>query len=193
MNPLTRAETAPPSYPPPAIDHEEGFYEIVDGRRVGLPPPSAYATLIAFEVARRLGNFAEANDLGVAVTATLFRLPIAADRNRRPDAAFVSYERWAKGRPMVRRDNAWDVVPDLAVEVVSPTDLAEELIDKIDEYFRAGVRLVWAIYPGTRLLYVYESLTSVRGLTHADEVDGGAVLKGFRLPVGSFFPAAEAP
>jgi Uma2 family endonuclease len=190
MNPLTLPETAPIPSAPPAVG-DEGFYEIIDGRRVELPPMSAYATLIAFEVGRRLGNFAEANNLGLAVTEMLFHLALPVDRNRRPDAAFVSYERWAKGRPMVRRDNAWDVVPDLAVEVVSPTDLAEELIDKLDEYFRAGVRLVWVIYPGTRLLYVYESLTSVRGLTHTDEVDGGAVLKGFRLPVDSFFPAAE--
>jgi Uma2 family endonuclease len=152
---------------------------------------SAYAARIAFEVARRIGNFAEANDRGVAVTETLFRLPLPLDRKRRPDAAFVSYARWEKGRRMVPRDNAWDVVPDLAVEVVSPTDFAEELLVKLDEYFRAGVQLVWVIYPTLRLLFVYDSITSARGLGPKDEVDGGAVLPGFRQPVASFFPEAE--
>ncbi len=42
-------------------------------------------------------------------------------RNRRPDLAFVSFDRWPIDRPMSSRDNAWDVVPDLAVEVTSPT------------------------------------------------------------------------
>jgi Uma2 family endonuclease len=152
---------------------------------------SAYAARIAFEVARRVGNFAEANDLGVAVMETLFRLALPVDRNRRPDAAFISYTRWAKGRRMVARDNAWDVVPDLAVEVVSRTDLAEELIVKLDEYFRAGVRVVWTIYPAVKTVFVHDSLLSVRGLTQTEELDGGLVLPGLRLPVASLFPAAE--
>ena len=81
---------------------------------------SAYASRVASLIVRRVGNFAETKDLGVAVTETLFRLALPVDRNRRPDVAFVSFERWPKDRPMVYRDNAWDVVPDLAVEVVSP-------------------------------------------------------------------------
>jgi Uma2 family endonuclease len=190
MNTTTVAENMPVASPPPASLDDEGFYEIIDGRRVELPPMSAYAARIAFEIAHRIAIFAEANDLGVAAVETLFHLALPVDRNRRPDAAFVSYERWAKGRPMVWRDNAWDVVPDLAVEVISPTDLAEELTDKLDEYFQAGVRLVWAIYPRARLLYVYESRTSVRVLTDADEADAAAVLKGFHFPVGSFLPPA---
>ncbi len=76
--------------------------------------------------------------------------------------------------------------------MISPNDLAENLMDKLDEYFRSGVRLVWVIYPGSRLLYVYESLTSVRGLTRSDEVGGGGVLPGLKFSVGSLFPEAEA-
>ena len=95
--------------------------------------------------------------------------------------------------PCPSSDNAWDVAPDLAVEVVSPTDLAEELMDKVAEYFQAGVRLVWVVYPRLRLIHVYESLTQVRGLTAADELDGGAVLPGFRTPVAALFPEAAPP
>jgi Uma2 family endonuclease len=84
--------------------------------------------------------------------------------------------------------NPWDVVPDLAVEVISPSDLVYDLIQKIAEYFEAGVRLVWVVYPPQRLVYVYESLTRARILTVADELEGGAVLPGFRLPVANLFP-----
>src|SRR5207249_957331 len=109
-------------------------------------------------------------------------------RNRRPDVAFVTYERWPMNRPIPLTDNAWDVVPDLAVEVSSRHDLAEELVQKLTEYFQAGVRLVWVIYPKQRLVYVYESPTQVRGLTQSDELDGGTVLPGFRLPLANLFP-----
>jgi Uma2 family endonuclease len=84
-------------------------------------------------------------------------------------------------------DNAWDVVPDLAVEVISPHDLAEEILQKVVEYFQAGVRLVWIVYPQQRLVYVHESLTQVRCLTQTEELDGGAVLPGFRLPLANLF------
>jgi Uma2 family endonuclease len=181
-----------PAVPPtPGTRSSDLLYEIIDGQRVESPIGSAYASRVAFELARRIANFAEKNNLGRAVTESLFHLDLPVDRNRRPDAAFVSFERWPKGRRMVRRDNAWAVVPDLAVEVVSPTDVAEELVDKLDEYFRSNVRQVWVVYPGQRLVYIFDSLTSVRVLARTDELDGGPVLPGLRLLVASLFPEAE--
>jgi Uma2 family endonuclease len=76
----------------------------------------------------------------------------------------------------------------LAVEVVSPYDLASEQMDKVVEYFRAGVQLVWVVYPEQGLVYVHESLTQVRGLTRTDSLDGGTVLPGFTLPLATLFP-----
>jgi Uma2 family endonuclease len=178
--------------PIPVVGDDDALYEIVDGQRVEMPPMSAFATLIASELARRLGNFGEAQNLGRAVPEMLFRLPLPRERNRRPDAAFVSYIRWSQHRP-IPATNAWDVVPDLAVEVVSPTDLIEELMDKITEYFQASVQLVWVVYPTHRLIHVYESLTGIRILTMADELDGGTVLPGFRLAVSSLLPEVTAP
>lgn len=71
-------------------------------------------------------------------------------------------------------------------EVVSPSDLAEELHDKLSEYFAAGVKIVWVIYPTYRLVYVYESLRSVH-------IDGGSILPGFRIPIASLFPKIDGP
>lgn len=175
----------------PALETDDNRYEIIDGRRVELPPMSLYANWISFEIASEIRSFAKANNLGIALTEALFHLALTIDRNRRPDVAFVSYERWPKERGISLRVNAWDVVPDLAIEVVSPTDLVEELMEKLEEYFQAGVRLVWVIYPKQRLLFIYDSLTTVRGLTHTDEVDGGAVLPGFRLSLASLFPKVK--
>ncbi len=78
-------------------------------------------------------------------------------------------------------DNAWDVVPDLAVEVTSPTDFAEDQLQKVAEYFQAGVRLVWVVYPDQRCIHVYEAWNRIRVVTEADTLDGGVVLPGFRF------------
>ena len=90
---------------------------------------------------------------------SIFRLPLDRDRNRRPGRGVCFLRTLAASGRMPCTDNAWDVAPDLAVEVVSPTDRAEELAEKIAEYFQAGVRLVWVVYPVFRLIHVYESLT----------------------------------
>ena len=118
----------------------------------------------------------------------LFHLPEPLDRNRRPDVAYVSPDRWPRDRALPEEANAWDVVPNLAVEVVSPNDMAEDLQEKIAEYFQAGVQLVWVIYPRRGLVHAYESLTQIRCLTRGDELNGGVVLPGFRLQLRQLFP-----
>lgn len=181
---------APPGavvVPAPPAPPDEPLFEIIDGQRVELPPMSAYAARIAFRLMSRLDEFARHHNLGEAVTEVLFHLALPVNRNRRPDGAFVSYDRWAKGRTMPERDNAWDVVPNLAVEVVSPTDPAEDLLEKTEEYFRSLVELVWIVYPVQRVIHVYESFTRIRVLTRNDELDGGTVLPGFRLPLTALF------
>ncbi len=156
---------------------------------------SAYATKIASRLVRKLGVFADDQQLGEVVGEVLFRLPLAQDsgRNRKPDVAFVSSDRWPADRPQPVGDNAWDVVPDLAVEVVSPTDFAEDVWDKVFEYFQAGVRLVWVISPKHRFAHVYESPSRMQLITESDALDGGEVLPGFRLPLHRLFdPIAPA-
>jgi Uma2 family endonuclease len=175
----------------PALEVDE-HYEIIDGNRVELPPMSAFASRIAYHLGRQLGNYAEAQDIGDVVGEVLFHLALPVDRNRRPDVAFVSYQRWAKGRPQPEEDNAWDVVPNLVAEVISPNDFAEDLLERIEEFFRAGVELVWVVYPRRRLVHVYESVTHIRVLTRQGELDGGQVLPGFRLPLSSLLPEEPA-
>jgi Uma2 family endonuclease len=166
---------------------DEELYEIIDGQRVGLPPVGIRTAWIASQLNQFLGQFGRVQNLGHSVCEALFHLPLPEDRNRRPDVAFVRYERWANGRPLPPNDNAWDVLPNLVVEVVSRMDLAEELQEKVVEYFRAGVTLVWVVYPQLREVLVYESPTKIRGLTRADELDGGTVAPGFRLPLTELF------
>ncbi len=185
---MSTATVQEPLPPPTNLSiADDDLYEIIDGQRVGPPPKGIRAAWIASQLLQHLGYFGRAHNFGHSVRAALLRLPLLIDRSRRPDVAFVAYDRWAKGRPLSESANAWDVLPNLVVEVISPTDLAEDVQEKVAEYFRAGVTLVWVVYPRAHQWHVYESPSSIRVLARTDELDGGKVLPGFRLPLTELF------
>jgi len=165
-----------------------GRCEIIDGVEVELPPMSVYSSEVGNRVFQKLSVFLEGSELGQAQHEVLFRLALPKDRNRIPDVAFTSYKRWPQDRPFPFGGNARDVVPDLAVEVVGPGDYCDELIEKIQEYLEAGVRLIWIVYCKVRQVHVYDSSSLIRKLVSSDYLDGGDVIPGFRIPVSSIFP-----
>jgi Uma2 family endonuclease len=167
---------------------DEPLFEIIDGRHVELLPMSILASRVTSNIHFQLGYYVYGHRLGEALTETLFRLPLPADRNRRPDVAFVSALTIAQAPPQPGSDNAWAVLPELMVEVVGPHDLVEDLMERLIEYFAAGTKLVWIVYPTQRLVYIYDSPCRVHILGEADDLDGGEVLPGFRLSVASLFP-----
>ena len=178
--PSTTLET--PSFEPPG----DVLYEVVDGRIVELPPMGAYESDIANFLARLLDEHASKSRLGRAFVELLFLIDVARGLKRRPDLAFVSVARWPYGK-RAPKGEAWDMVPDLAVEVVSPSDGAAEIAEKVRDYSQAGTPLVWVIYPGTRQVYVYTSVSEVRILLEPADLDGGDLLPGFRVPLNRLF------
>lgn len=165
---------------------EERLYEVVNGQKVELPPMSIYAAWIASRLQSRIGLFAETHGLGTVVTEGLFILDPVKDLRRRPDVAFVSATNWPLDRPLPETGD-WEIVPDLAVEVISPNDVFQDVLAKMREYFRMGVKQVWIVLPVDREIYVYVSPRDLRILTADDELDGGVLIPGLRLPVGSLF------
>jgi Uma2 family endonuclease len=171
---------------------DEPVYEIVNGQRVDLPPMSAYATWLASRLHLRLGLYAEDKGLGPFVTEMLFVLDAEHNLRRRPDVAFVSTARWPLDRALPETGD-WDVVPDLAVEVISPNDIFKDVLAKVREYFHYGVQVVWVVAPEEQQVYVYDAPTQVRILTGQDELTGGEVVPGFRLPLVHLFQHTAAP
>ena len=165
---------------------DEPLYEVVNGQKVELPPMSIYAAWIASRLQSRIGPFAETHGLGTVVTEGLFILDPVKDLRRRPDVAFVSAEKWPLDRS-IPESGDWELIPDLAVEVVSPNDAFQDVLAKMREYFRLGVKQVWIVLPVDREIYVYDSPRDLRILTAADELDGGALIPGLRLSIGSLF------
>lgn len=101
-----------------------------------------------------------------------------------PDAAFVRQDRLPDG---IRPKKYVPVRPDLAVEVISPTDEPGDIAKKRELYRRAGVPLVWWVDPDRRTVAVYRDGEFAAELGETDELDGGEVLPGFRLRVAEIF------
>ena len=163
------------------------LYEVVNGRVVEPPPIGLFESWIANALNIAIDrHFTTTGHRGRTGVELLFRIQTEPNLQRRPDMAFVSYERWPKDRP-VPRTAAWQVVPDLAVEVVSPNDLAVEILEKTDEYFRAGVRQVWVVYPQHGRVFVQTGPKSITVLDATDTLDGGDVLPGFQIRLADLF------
>jgi Uma2 family endonuclease len=181
----------PDTLPPAHLDPDAAkFYEVVDGQIVENPAMGARESILASFLQDLMGPVARASRLGRVVTETLFWIDRASKLKRRPDVAFVSAKRWPMKRP-VPGTEAWDVIPDLTVEVISESNSANAVARKIEEYFKAGVSQVWVIYPSTSKIYVYDSPARVRILQLGDELDGGGVIPGFHVALSTLFEPEE--
>jgi Uma2 family endonuclease len=176
---------------PPAerIESDDALYEIVHGQRVEVPSMSLTASRIATRLGVSLSRFAEEHKLGEVIIEGLFHLPLSDDlsKSRRPDVAYISFARIAAGSPSDVESDAGELVPDLAIEVTSPSDPAEAQRAKVLEYFQAGVQRVWVVYPKLRLVDVFDSATNVRVFGPDDTIVGDPLLPGFRLPLAQLF------
>ena len=164
---------------------DEALYEIEYGRRVEVPM-SVVSAIFGHRIAWEITGYVFEHQLGWVVEECLFILDAGRDLRRRPDVAFVSVQRWPLDKPLPATGD-WPVVPDLAIEVLSPHDRFEKMVQKLREYFACGVRQVWVVMPLQRQVYIYSSPTQVRILGEAEELDGGEVVPGFRLKLGEYF------
>jgi Uma2 family endonuclease len=162
------------------------LYEVVDDKFRELPPMGVEEGVLAATLFRLLSQFAWTAGVGRVVSEILFRLIPETKLQLRPDLALVSFDRWPRGR-RIPKASAWDVVPNLAIEVVSPSNSAYEVLEKIEDYFRCGVERVWVIYPTVVKLYDYDSPVSVSILTRDQTLSGGTLLPGFHLSLAELF------
>lgn len=164
--------------------------EVVFGQFYEAEPMSGYAAAVAVEVNAELTVFVRKSRVGRVFNETLFRVAVPDDagRIRKPDLAYVSFDRWPADKPFPYRGNPVDAVPDLAIEIVSPTDSFDDVFDKANEYLRAGVRQVWVIGPRLKTVHVFAGSGNPMVLSAADSLDGGDVLPGFTVRVGDLFP-----
>jgi Uma2 family endonuclease len=171
------------------METDEALYELINGLRAEMPPMSIRAATMVGRVFARLNAFATSNHLGEPFVELLIQVPVPEDegRNRRPDVCFVLAANPTAASPEDPEANAWDVVPDLAVEVTSPTDRAEDQREKVQEYLRLGVRCVWVVYPRLRVIDVYEASGLTRTFGPHGVLPGDPVLPGLEIPLDELF------
>jgi len=163
--------------------HEDRLCELIDGILVE-KTVSVYESYLAMLVGRILGNYAEAHKLGIVVGPDAM-IRLEPGQIRLPDVGFYSWSRLPEGD--LPRDPIWGLVPDLAVEIISKHNTPEEMSRKLLEYFTAGVRLAWYVYPNTREAHVYTAPDQQVVLGEQDALEGGDVLPGFRLGLKTLF------
>lgn len=166
--------------------HQNRLCELVDGvlveKTVGYYESRVAALFIYY-----LERFLERCDLGIVLGAdgTLRLLPGLV---RIPDVSFISWDKLPNRA--LPPEPIPDLVPDLAIEVLSAGNTADEMRRKLREYFKVGVRLVWLIDPATRTAEVYTGARKKTAITAAESLDGGTVLPGFRLNLQKLFTRA---
>lgn len=158
--------------------------EIYNGRGVAKMANLEHG-IIQANLIKKLGIYLDSHAIGIVTTDTNFRL--WSDRpqeSRIPDVCFIAKDRLPKD---LRRFP--NIAPDLAVEVVSPDDSFEKVLQKVDEFLQQGTRVVWVVIPKTRevLVCTRERKVSVRDVLTAPEL-----LPDFELPVHEVFAGLES-
>jgi Uma2 family endonuclease len=168
-----------------ALPDDGHVYELIDGQLRRKPDVGVRHGAIQGNVTGPLWAFVKELALGeVLGSDTIYEVRRAPDRGLRPDASFVRADRLP---PEDQLDKPLAVVPDLAIEVVSPNDPAADVEEKIETYRQAGVPLVWVLWPRRRVVAVYAAGKPMVEVGIGDELDGGEVLPGFRIAVADLF------
>lgn len=163
---------------------EKRLFELIDGVLVE-KPMGIRESILASKLIAVLMTFVEPRKLG-AIAGEAGMMQLRAALVRMPDVAFISWDRFPERR--VPSEPAPLIAPNLAVEILSPSNTKREMARKLREYFDAGTQLVWYVDPEPRTVSVYISPDAPKVvLTQDATLDGGGVLPGFTLALRELF------
>jgi Uma2 family endonuclease len=165
--------------------------ELIDGAIHDMPPSSKLNTILAVWIAHLLISYVVANYLGY-VTGADGGYQLGPHDVRLPDVGFI-----AKARAAGLSGTVFPVAPDLAVEVISPSETSRAVLDKARAYLQAGTRSVWAVYPEDQVVDVYRLADDgglhVQTVGKEGTLDGADALPGFTLAVSDVFARLQRP
>ena len=162
------------------LENDVPGYEYAQGELIPMSPATRRHGKISAKVIWHLSSHVYENGLGELYTAeTIFQV---GERMMKPDVAFVSTDLLEGDE-----DKTFPIPPDLAIEVISPTDVHYRIVRKAFDYLEAGTRLVWVLDPVAKAVTVYRSESDIEILTHGAPLIGEDVVPGFTCPVGQLF------
>jgi len=158
-------------------------FELDEGELVVEQSPAFRHNRIRSRISRHLEDFVQAHQLGLVTIENDFRLN--ADTVRNPDIAFVTNEQLS--RMDVDRSPV-DGVPDLAIEVISPGNSAQDMLKKVHQYLDAGCKAVWVFYPNLKVVEVYDA-SGIREVAPPKDLREGNLFPGhaYSLPLDAVF------
>jgi Uma2 family endonuclease len=161
-------------------DDDSVRYELDEGELIEMPPAEWHHSCCEASIIRILGAFSHANKLG-RVNAWDGGFRLKDDTVRAPDVAFVRQERIGQIR------GYFPGAPDLAVEIISPSDTFRQLMRKVKQYFAAGTHTVWIVDPDRKEVQILEATGADRLLQRDDPIEAPELLPGFSVPISEFF------
>jgi Uma2 family endonuclease len=165
------------------------FCELVDGVLVEKPMGIKESLLAAFLI-HQIAKFLDEHDLGLVLAPDGF-MRLTPGLVRAPDVSVLLWERLPEGQ--LPDAAIGPFAPDLAIEILSPSNTRREMKRKRQEYFTHGTRLVWEVDERNQTVDVYTSPSEPRVLSLGETLDGGDVLPGFQLPVDKLFSQRRKP
>ena len=161
------------------LEYDIEGYEYVKGKLVPMSPATRAHSKISVKVIRYLDRYVDENQLGEVHVEATFRV---GERGLKPDVAFVSSTRLDGDE-----NKGFPIPPDLAIEVISPTDVQTRVVEKAFAYLNAGTRLVWILEPRSKTVTVYRSEEDIALLQYEDTLTGEDVVPGFTCPISQLF------
>jgi Uma2 family endonuclease len=170
-------------------ENAEKRWELIAGEIIEMPPSSPTNSILAVRIARLLGNFVEPHGLGW-VSGADSGYKLAVDMLFQPDAAFIS-----KARAPKLPERFFEGAPDLAVEIISPSERHTEIRAKISAYLAHGGRLVWIVYPDQQIVDVWQAQPDgalrVESFDKGQTLRAGDLLPEFSLPIAALFDGLD--
>jgi Uma2 family endonuclease len=167
-------------------ENQARHLELIHGELLEMPASSTRNSIIALRIGRHLGNYADEHDLGY-VTGADAGFCLDPHNAPQPDTAFIR-----KARVPNLEAKVFEGAPDIAVEVISPSESRPAILRKTRLYLEHGGQSVWAVYPEERMIEVYSlnasgQLAVLVLLDDQEILEGGPSLPGFRLSLGQIF------
>src|ERR1051325_818109 len=151
---------------------EQVDYELVDGK-LRTRPTGAKSSWIGGRIHGFLFTFLAENPIGHIFISACGYICFPKNTLRKPDVSFIKLGR-LEGEVI---PSGWlQIPPDLAVEVLSPGDVAEEMDEKVQQYLQAGVRLVWEVHPASKTVYAHRGDGTTTAIKGSSELSGEDVV-----------------
>ena len=161
-------------------ENQDRLFELIHGEIVEKMPTEEHGVIV-INIGIAIGVFVKQHQLGRVGAEIRYKMPKDRFNARMPDLSFNS------GQRAIVREGSVPQMPELAVEIRSPSDSVKKLREKVDYYLANGSQLVWLVFPNKRYVEVYQLDGDMEVIFGDDSLDGGDVLADFTMPVADVF------